>query len=243
MARCDALLALRQPQGLRGDPPWRSQERLLGDVWDVRRGGTVTEPERELHLPSRLPAGQERPGRLGVAPSRRLGGGPLQRPRRHQGGHRGGGLGGSRRLRRGGVPVKKTHDYIHHYRGYWSDGGRCRIRIYYERWPRPGSDLLTAPRQRQHLRHQHGRVPGCGGNRGAHAAHAADMDRALPRARGRDRGVLVGEGSLAGSVTEVCLGGVWRCRVGSPRWSPTAPRGGGRPHRSGRGAANPVSHT
>jgi hypothetical protein len=28
--------------------------------------------------------------------------------------------------------VKKTHDYIHNYRGYWSDGGRCRIRIYRE---------------------------------------------------------------------------------------------------------------
>jgi hypothetical protein len=26
--------------------------------------------------------------------------------------------------------VNKTHDYIHHYRGYWSDGGKCRIRIY-----------------------------------------------------------------------------------------------------------------
>jgi hypothetical protein len=24
----------------------------------------------------------------------------------------------------------KTHDYIHHYSGYWSDGGKCRIRIY-----------------------------------------------------------------------------------------------------------------
>jgi hypothetical protein len=28
--------------------------------------------------------------------------------------------------------VRKTHDYIHHYRGYWSDGSRCRIRIYHE---------------------------------------------------------------------------------------------------------------
>jgi hypothetical protein len=28
--------------------------------------------------------------------------------------------------------VKKTHDYIHRYRGYWSDGGKCRIRIYRE---------------------------------------------------------------------------------------------------------------
>ena len=28
--------------------------------------------------------------------------------------------------------MKKTHDYIHRYRGYWSDGGRCCIRIYQE---------------------------------------------------------------------------------------------------------------
>jgi hypothetical protein len=28
--------------------------------------------------------------------------------------------------------VKKTHDYVHYYRGYWSDGGRCRIRVYQE---------------------------------------------------------------------------------------------------------------
>ena len=26
----------------------------------------------------------------------------------------------------------KTHDYTHRYRGYWSDGGKCRIRIYRE---------------------------------------------------------------------------------------------------------------
>lgn len=24
----------------------------------------------------------------------------------------------------------KTHDYVHHYYGYWSEGGKCRIRIY-----------------------------------------------------------------------------------------------------------------
>jgi DNA transposition AAA+ family ATPase len=28
--------------------------------------------------------------------------------------------------------VKKNHDYIHCYRGYWSDGGKCKIRIYRE---------------------------------------------------------------------------------------------------------------
>ncbi len=26
----------------------------------------------------------------------------------------------------------KIHDYTHHYRGYWSDGGKCRICIYQE---------------------------------------------------------------------------------------------------------------
>jgi hypothetical protein len=26
--------------------------------------------------------------------------------------------------------VKKTHDYVHYYRGYWSDGDKCRICIY-----------------------------------------------------------------------------------------------------------------
>jgi hypothetical protein len=28
--------------------------------------------------------------------------------------------------------VKKIHDYVHRYRGYWSDGGSCRIRIYHD---------------------------------------------------------------------------------------------------------------
>jgi hypothetical protein len=26
--------------------------------------------------------------------------------------------------------MNKTHDFIHYYRGYWSDGGKCRIRIH-----------------------------------------------------------------------------------------------------------------
>ena len=28
--------------------------------------------------------------------------------------------------------MEKTQAYVHHYRGYWSDGGKCRIRIYRE---------------------------------------------------------------------------------------------------------------
>ena len=28
--------------------------------------------------------------------------------------------------------MRKMHDHIHHHRGYWSDGGKCRIRTYRE---------------------------------------------------------------------------------------------------------------
>lgn len=28
--------------------------------------------------------------------------------------------------------MKKTHDYVHNYSGYWSNGGRCRIGFYRE---------------------------------------------------------------------------------------------------------------
>src|SRR5215204_6030403 len=69
---------------------------------------------------------------MDAATARRLGSGPFQCAGSNQGDYRGGGLGGLRRRRRGAVPVKKTHDFIHRYRGYWSDGGKCRIRIYGE---------------------------------------------------------------------------------------------------------------
>jgi hypothetical protein len=39
--------------------------------------------------------------------------------------------------KRGAALVNKTHDYIHHYRGYRSDGGKCRIRIYQEEGQSP----------------------------------------------------------------------------------------------------------
>ena len=28
--------------------------------------------------------------------------------------------------------MKRTHDYIHFFRGYWSEGGKCRIQSYQE---------------------------------------------------------------------------------------------------------------
>jgi hypothetical protein len=40
--------------------------------------------------------------------------------------------------------MKKTHDYLHYYRGYWSEGGKCRIRIYQEERPPRGRLLAGA---------------------------------------------------------------------------------------------------
>jgi hypothetical protein len=47
--------------------------------------------------------------------------------------------------------VKKTHDYVHHYRGYWSDGGKCRIRIYREDGQVP---VVICSQLVQHFQHR-----------------------------------------------------------------------------------------
>jgi hypothetical protein len=112
----------------------------------------------------------------------------------------------------------KTHDYIHHYRGYWSDGGRCRIRIYQEQ----GQNVVVICSQ----------LPE---NKGTSVTNMAEYltvevieEHGLttpltwiehhPEHRGR-----LGEYSLVRFSSwerrEVYLGGVWRWRVGSPRWS------------------------
>jgi hypothetical protein len=41
--------------------------------------------------------------------------------------------------------VKKIRDYLHHNRGYWFDGGRCRIRIYREDGQVPAVMCLQLP--------------------------------------------------------------------------------------------------
>jgi hypothetical protein len=77
--------------------------------------------------------------------------------------------------------VKKTHDYIHRYRGYWSDGGKCRIRIYQEDGQisvvicsqLPDNDNTSVTNMAEYLA-------------------APNLDRALSRARGRNRRVLTG---------------------------------------------------
>lgn len=110
----------------------------------------------------------------------------------------------------------KTHDYIHHYRGYWSEGGKCRIRIYQENSQYlvvcsqlPDNDNTSITNMVEYLV--------------AELVETHDLLTPLtwiehyPEHQGKP-----GEYSLVSFSSwgpkEVCLGGVWRYRVGSPRW-------------------------
>ena len=117
---------------------------------------------------------------------------------------------------------KKTHDYIHRYRGYWSDGGRCRIRVYREDGSSPvvicsqlaDNDNTSVTNMAEYL--------------AAEVIEEHNLPTPLvwvehyPEHEGE-----IGEYSLvrfsSWDPVEVCLGGVWRYRVGSPRWSPLRP--------------------
>ncbi len=115
--------------------------------------------------------------------------------------------------------MKKTHDYIHHYRGYWSDGGKCRIRIYQQDGQSPvvicsqlaDNDNTSVTNMAEYLV--------------AEVIEEHSLPTPLmwiehyPEHEGE-----IGEYSLvefsAWQPVEVCLSGAWRYRVGSPRWSP-----------------------
>jgi len=114
--------------------------------------------------------------------------------------------------------VKKIHDYIHCYRGYWSDGGKCRIRIYHEdgRAPivicsqLPDNDNTSVTNMAEYL--------------AAEVVEECSLPTPLtwiehyPEHEGG-----IGEYSLVWfsscELEEVCLGDVWRFRIGSPAWS------------------------
>jgi hypothetical protein len=131
-------------------------------------------------------------------------------------------MGRPRKRRRGALPVKKTHDYIHYYRGYWSDGGRCRIQIYQEnkRAPvvicsqLPDNENTSVTNMAEHLAaeviEEHG------------LATPLTWIEHYPEHKAE-----IGEYSLvrfsSWERTEVHLGGVLRCRLGSPGWSPMRP--------------------
>jgi hypothetical protein len=116
----------------------------------------------------------------------------------------------------------KTYDYVHYYRGYWSDVGHARIRIYQEYTHNPVVICSQLPENKNtsvtnmteylaaEVIEEHGL-----------ATHLAWIEH-YPQHRGK-----LGEYSLVRFSSwerrEVRLGGVWRCRIGSPLWSPLNP--------------------
>ena len=118
--------------------------------------------------------------------------------------------------------MKKTHDYVHRYRGYWSDGGRCRIRIY-----RGGGELPVVVCS-QLPDNTNTSVTNMAEYLAAEVVEGHSLPTPLvwvehyPEHEGK-----IGEFSLvrfsSWEAEEVCLGGVRRRRVGSPRWSHLAP--------------------
>jgi hypothetical protein len=118
--------------------------------------------------------------------------------------------------------VKKTHDYIHHYRGYWSNGGKCRIRIYREERRAPVvicSQLPDNPNTS---------VTNMAEYLAAEVIEGHDLPTPLVWVEHYpEHEEETGEYSLvkfsSWEPTEVCLGSVWRHRIGSPAWSPLRP--------------------
>jgi hypothetical protein len=114
--------------------------------------------------------------------------------------------------------VKKTHDYVHHYRGYWSEGGKCRIRIYQEDGGAPVVICSQLPDN------YNTSVT----NMAEYLAAEVVEEHSLPTPLAWIEHYPEHEGEIGeySSVTfsnwqleEICLGGVWRYRVGSPAWS------------------------
>jgi hypothetical protein len=137
--------------------------------------------------------------------------------------------------------VKKTHDYVHYYRGYWSEGGKCRIRIYQEDGQTPvvicsqlpDNDNTSVTNMAEYL--------------AAEVIREQSLPTPLvwiehyPEHEGE-----IGEYSLVRFSDwrreEVCLGGEWRYRVGSPEWASLSVEEAKEmvslPHRSSRVANN-----
>jgi hypothetical protein len=114
--------------------------------------------------------------------------------------------------------VKKTHDYVQHYRGYWSDGGRCRIRIYCEDGCAPVV-LCSQPPDNSNTSVT---------NMAEYLAAEVMGEHKLPTPltwieHYPEHEGEIGEYSLTTfsdwELQEVCLGGIWRLRVGVPSWS------------------------
>jgi hypothetical protein len=120
--------------------------------------------------------------------------------------------------------VKKTHDYIHHYRGYWSDGGKCRIMIYHEDGRAPVVICTQLPDN-----------PNTSvTNMAEYLAAEVIEEHSLPTPLIWIEHYPEHEGEIGEwaqvrfsnwEVRKVFLGGMWRYRVGSPRWSSQTAKG------------------
>ncbi len=118
--------------------------------------------------------------------------------------------------------MKKTHDYVHHYRGYWSDGGRCRIRIY------RGEGRAPVVVCSQLADNTNTSITNMAEYLAAEVIGEHGLPTPLvwiehyPEHEGEP-----GEWSLvrfsSWEVEEMQLGGAWRYRVGPPRWSALRP--------------------
>jgi len=116
----------------------------------------------------------------------------------------------------------KTHDYIYRYRGYWADGGKCRIRIYQEE----GQDPVVICSQL--MENKNTSVTNMAEYLAAEMIEEHGLATPLVWiGHYSEHRVRLGEYSLVEfscwERREVRLGGVWRCRVGSPNWSPLRP--------------------
>jgi hypothetical protein len=112
----------------------------------------------------------------------------------------------------------KTHDYIHCYRGYWSDGGKCRILIYQD-----GDDPVVICSQVPENKNTS--VTNMAEYLAAEVIEEHGLPTSLiwiehyPEHKGKPCEYSLVRFSCW-ERREVRLGGVWRCRVGSPNWSP-----------------------
>lgn len=118
--------------------------------------------------------------------------------------------------------MTKTHDYVHHYRGYWSEGGKCRIRIYREDGQTPVVICSQLPDN------DNTSITNMAEYVAAEVVEEHELSKPLvwiehyPRHEGE-----IGEYALvvfsSWEVEEAYLGGVRRCRLGRPWWSPLRP--------------------
>lgn len=113
--------------------------------------------------------------------------------------------------------MKKVHDYTYHYRGYWDDGGVCRIRIY------QSEDQVPVVICSQLPENKNTSVTNMAEYLAVEIIEHHDLPTPLtwiehyPEHEGE-----MGEYSLVQfsdwTIREVCLGGAWRSRIGRPRW-------------------------